>query len=75
MSRFEIPEKEKCPSNGYTVPYTRDFIDEMCNNPKGYRSDMYIGAINSALVIYKYSPYISKDWIEYVIRRLEPYID
>ncbi len=76
MARFHIPEKEKCPSNGYTVKYGKDMIDLFCDNPKKYKSlDVYIGAINDAITIYKYSEYISRDWIEYVINTLSKYIE
>lgn len=74
MKRFSIPEKEKCPSNGFTTTYSKGTIDEFCNNPDNFKADMYTGAINSAITIYKYSEYISRDWLEYVINRLSPYI-
>ena len=51
-------------------------IDLFCDNPKKYKSlDVYIGAINDAITIYKYSEYISRDWIEYVINTLSKYIE
>lgn len=74
MAKFHIPEKEKCPSNGYTVKYGKGTIEEFCNDPEKFRADMYIGAINDAITIYKYSEYITRDWIEYVINSLSPYI-
>lgn len=74
MATFHIPEKEKCPSNGYTVKYNKAIIDEFCNEPDRFKPDMYTGAINDAITIYKYSDYISRDWIEYVIATLSRYI-
>lgn len=74
MAKFYIPEKEKCPSNGFTVKYSKETIEEFCNNPSQYSSYMYTGAINDAITIYKYSDYIKRDWIEYVINSLSPYI-
>lgn len=74
MAKFYIPEKEKCPSNGYTPKYGKGLIDEFCNNPDKFSPDMYVGAINDAITIYKYSNYITRDWIEYVIDTLSPYI-
>ncbi len=74
MEKFSIPKKEKCPSNGYTTKYNKSTIDEFCDNPDKYKSVSYIGVINDAITIYKYSDYISREWIEYVIRKLSPYI-
>lgn len=74
MANFHIPEKEKCPSNGFTTKYDKAVIDEFCNNPDDFKADMYVGAINDAITIYRYFDYISRDWIEYVINRLSPYI-
>lgn len=75
MEKFDIPEKEKCPENGYTIKYTKWVIEEFCDNPSKYSSSMYRGAINDAIVLYKYSSWISRDWVEYVIDTLLPYID
>lgn len=75
MARFAIPDKEPCPSNGYTAKYDKGLIDEFCNNPSKYSSDMYVGAINSAITHYKYSDYITREWIEYVIDTLSRYIE
>ncbi len=74
MKLFSIPQKEKCPSNGYTVKYSKDMIDEFCDNPDNFKTDMYVGAINDAITIYKYTKDISRDWIEYVIDKLSKYI-
>lgn len=70
MSKYFIPEKEKCPPNGYSVNFSKATIDEFCNNPELYKKDLFKGAINDAITIYKYSDYISKEWIEYVLDRL-----
>jgi hypothetical protein len=75
MEKFDIPEKEKCPENGYTINYDKELIEEFCDNPSKYSSSMCRGAINDAIVLYKYSSWISRDWVEYVIDTLSPYID
>lgn len=74
MKKFQIPKKEKCPSNGYTVKYHKEIIDEYCDNPQKFNSSIYKGVINDAITIYKYTSQISEEWIEYVINRLSPYI-
>ena len=74
MKKFYIPEKEKCPPNGYQLTYSKGTIDEFCENPWYYKAHMYIGAINDAITIYKYNEHISRDWVEHVIRILSKYI-
>lgn len=74
MENFSIPKKEKCPANGYTTKYSKSIIEEFCDNPDKYKPSMYIGAINDAITIYKYSEFISQAWIEDVINTLSPYI-
>lgn len=74
MEEFCIPKKEKRPSYGYTITYSKETIEEFCDNPNKYKSNMYIGAINDAITIYKYEDYISRAWIEHVINTLRKYI-
>lgn len=74
MIKFYIPEKEKCPKNGYQVKYSKNFIEEICQNPNEFNSNLFVGAINDAMTIYKYSDYLTRNWIEFVINSLSPYI-
>lgn len=58
---------------GYTVKYSIAVIDEYCENPAKYNSDVFQGAINDARVHYEYGN-ASKEWYDSVVRILSAYI-
>ena len=58
--------------SGYTVQYSIDVIDEICNDPERYKNSIQ-GAINDAKVHYEFGNK-SKDWYDYVVRTLSRYL-
>lgn len=59
--------------NGYTVTNSIDLINEYCNNPSDYQKWQLQTAINDAKIHYEYGN-ASKDWYDYVVRTLSPYV-
>lgn len=57
---------------GYTVTNSVDLIDEYCNNPSKYERWRLREAINDAKIHYEYGN-ASRDWYDYVVRKLTPY--
>ena len=63
--------------NGYTVRFSPDMIDEICDelssNPHRYSSGDIIEALHCAQVHYSYETR-SEDWYTYVTNTLKDYI-
>ena len=59
--------------NGYTVRFSADTIDEICDNISKYTRGDLMQAINDAWVQYQYGTK-SKTWYEYVEGRLSKYV-
>lgn len=60
--------------SGYYVKNSIDSINEYCNNPSEYKSNLFQGVINDALVHYEQGN-ASKEWYENVVRTLTPYLN
>ncbi len=58
--------------SGYTVKYSIDLINEICENPTKYRS-LLRGAINDAETHYKFGN-VTKMWYDYVVFTLSKYL-
>ena len=59
--------------SGYTVTNSIDLIDEYCNDPSSYKTWQLREAIHDAKIHYEYGN-ASKNWYDYVVRTLSPYI-
>lgn len=59
--------------SGYTVTTSIDLIEVYCDNPSAYKSWQLQTAINDAMQHYLHG-LKSKDWYDYVVRRLSPYV-
>ena len=64
--------KDRSKVGGYTVTNSVDLIDEYCNNPSKYERWQLREAINDAKIHYEYGN-VSRDWYDYVVRKLTPY--
>ena len=58
--------------SGYTVTFSIDMIDELCDNPSQYKTWQIREAVNDAMVHYEYGN-ASHQWYEYVVMKLKPY--
>lgn len=52
---------------------SKDVIDEIVNDPEHYSPQLFQGIINDAELHYKNND-ASKEWYEFVVRRLSPYL-
>ena len=60
-------------SNGYTVKYSIDEIDDICSDPEHYKMLNLNNVISDAKVHYDYGN-VSKAWYDSVCRILNEYI-
>ena len=59
--------------SGYTVTHSIDMINLFCDDPTEFKQWQLCEAMNDAKVHYEHGN-ASKEWYEYVIRRLSPYV-
>ena len=59
--------------SGYTVSNSIDLINEYCDNPTKYKQWQLREAMNDAKIHYEYGN-ATKQWYEYVVRRLSPFV-
>ena len=59
--------------NGYTVKYSIDVINDICNEPEHYKALDFIAVMNDAKVHYEYGN-ASRAWYDSVCRVLSDYI-